>query len=94
MIKKELDYAGINASIKIFQTGMPNSTTEVAKINDALTELDGISKIHGSFLSTEVSNVDVTAKLDTANTNYENYIKNLQTIIYDFKSIDVGGDNV
>ena len=91
MGKTILDYDGISASIKVFQTGMPNTTSEVAIINDVLGELDVISLAHDSFLSAEVGNTDVTTKLNDANTSYENYITALQGVIGAFQAVDKKG---
>ena len=88
MGKTTLDYNGISASIKVFQTGMPNTTSEVAIINDVLGELDSISSAHDSFLSAEVGNTDVTTKLNDANTNYENYVAALQGVLSAFQAVD------
>ena len=88
--KTYIDYEGLNSSIKNLQVEMPNSSKEVGIINDALGLLDGISKEHDSFLSAEVSDTVVTSNLDTANTNYEQYISSLQGVIGTFSPLDRG----
>ena len=88
--KTFIDYEGLNSSINNLKVEIPNSSKEVGIINDALGLLDGISKEHDNFLSAEVSDTVVTSNLDTANTNYEQYIASLQGVIGTFYPIDKG----